>query len=181
MIRRLAGVLLFFAAGAGAGAASIVSGSFNASLNTGSLAGTMFPVLFSYDASQVTGHGDDFVQLASFNFTLLGVPFTRDNIFQGGQVIFRNGVLDNVTASFQVFLPPNSPVKNITFGFGGPESIAYIDPDNQFGKGSFTFVSEPSSLVALPMALASLVCYGRIRGKTQRRDRLRGGGAEINS
>ncbi|GAC1460824.1 MAG: hypothetical protein PVSMB1_11090 [Gemmatimonadaceae bacterium] len=42
-----------------------------------------------------------------------------------------------VTASFQVRMPPNSPVKNITFGFGGPGVIAYIDLDDQCGSGSF--------------------------------------------
>src|SRR5262249_51924198 len=73
-------------------------------------------------------------------FTLLGVPFTRNDIFQGGQVIFRDGVLVNVTASFQVVLPPNSPVNNITFGFGGPGVIGYIDLHDQFGSGSFTVV-----------------------------------------
>ena len=43
---------------------------------------------------------------------------------------------------FQVRLPPNSPVNNITFGFGGDGVIGYIDLDNQFGGGSFT-ISDP--------------------------------------
>jgi hypothetical protein len=32
---------------------------------------------------------------------------------------------------------PNSPVQNITFGFGGPGVIGYIDLNGQFGSGSF--------------------------------------------
>ena len=79
------------------------------------------------------------VTLNSFDFTLLGVPFTRGDIFQGGQVIFQDGVPQNVTASFQVFLPPGSPVTNITFGFGEPLGIAYIDLNGDFGGGSFSF------------------------------------------
>ena len=69
------GVLLVLATSSTAPAQNIVFGSFNASLDTGSLAGTIFPV----------------------------IP--------------RRG-LENVTDSFQVLLPPHSPVKNITFGFG---------------------------------------------------------------
>ena len=130
-------VLLLFAAGSRADAENIVYATLGASLDDGSLAGTTFPVVFSYDADQVADTGESYVQLNSFDFTLLGVTFTKSDIFQGGQVIFRDGVLDDVTASFQVILPPDSPVKNITFGFGGPGVIAYIDLDDQFGNGSF--------------------------------------------
>jgi hypothetical protein len=38
-----------------------------------------------------------------------------------------------------VRLPPNSPVQNITFGFGDSGVIGYIDLDGQYGNGSFTF------------------------------------------
>ena len=116
----------------------IVISHLNAILNTGSLAGTKFTVSFSYDSSQVSPSGDSYVQLIAFDFTLLRIPFTRYDIFQGGQAIFRDGVINDVTASFQVILPPNSPVLNITFGFGGPGVIAYIDLSGQYGDGSFT-------------------------------------------
>jgi hypothetical protein len=129
-------LLVVYAAGA---RSEIVMSSFNASLDTGSLAETSFVVSFSYDSSQVSPVGDSYVQLNSFDFTLLGVAFTRDDIFQGGQAIFRDGTINNVTASFQVILPPNSPVENITFGFGGPGVIAYVDLSGQFGTGSFSF------------------------------------------
>jgi hypothetical protein len=121
-------------------AGNIVFGTLNASLDDGSLAGTTFQIMFSYDADQVTDTGDSYVQLNSFDFTLLGVPFTRNDIFQGGQVIFHDGILQNVTASFQVILPPDSPVQNITFGFGDPMGIAYTDLDGQFGTGSLELV-----------------------------------------
>src|SRR5260370_13967296 len=110
-----------------AAASPIVTSMLDASLDTGSLAGVTFPVSFSYDAGQVQPVGDSFISLVSFDFVLLGVPFNRSEIFQGGQVIFRDGRLENVTASYQVFLPPMSPVENITFGFGGPRVIGYID------------------------------------------------------
>jgi len=118
---------------------NIVYGTLNSSLNDGSLAGTQFCVSFSYDADQVPPVGQGFVSLNSFDFTLLGVPFTRNDIFQGGQVITQDGTVQNVTASFQVILPPGSPVNNITFGFGGDGVIGYIDLDGNFGGGSFTF------------------------------------------
>ncbi|HVT40759.1 MAG TPA: hypothetical protein VHE78_17095 [Gemmatimonadaceae bacterium] len=141
MIRRtsIAVFMLLLLVAARADAQNIVRGCFDASLDDGSLAGTTFTVIFSYDADEVSDTGDSYVSLSSFDFTLLGVPFTRDDIFQGGQAIFHDAVLDNVTASFQVRLPPNSPVNNITFGFGSSRGIAYIDLDNQFGSGSFVF------------------------------------------
>jgi hypothetical protein len=132
--------------------ASLVMATFNASLDSGTLTGTKFPVMYSYDSSEVHPVGESFVTLQTFNFVLLGVPFTRQYIFQGGEAIFENGVIENVTASFQVTLPPNSPVNNITFGFGGPGVIGYLDLNNQSGSGTFTFpsaVPEPSSFQLL--------------------------------
>jgi hypothetical protein len=140
-MRALTAAVLLVLAASRVDARTIVFRTLNASLDQGSLAGTTFPVSFSYDADQVSPIGDSFVNLVSFDFTLLGVPFTRQDIFQGGQCIFQNGVLENVTASFQVRLPPNSPVNNITFGFGGPGVIGYLDLDNHFGLGSFTIQS----------------------------------------
>ena len=144
--------------------AGLVAGSLNASLDSGSLAGVMFPVMFSYDSKDVNPVGESFVTLASFDFVLLGVPFTRNDIFQGGQAIFENGVIDNVTASFQVILPPNSPVNNITFGFGGPGVIGYADRNNHFGSGTFTFVPEVGSLMLLATGVAVfLATHSRLR------------------
>jgi len=117
----------------------VVYRSLRASLDTGSLGGTRISVSFSYEASEVAPENDSFVSLKSFDFTLLGVPFHRSDIFQGGQAIFRNGVLRDVTASFQVLLPGGSPVNNITFGFGGDGVIGYIDHKGRFGRGHFTF------------------------------------------
>lgn len=140
-------------------AGPIVPGQFLATLTTGSLAGLTFPVTFSYDAGQVNPAGDSFITLSSINFTLLGVAFAKGNILQGGQVILHNGVLENVTASFQgPPLPPNPPVENITFGFGGPGVIGYQDLNGQFGNGSFTFVPESSMIAPTVVCGAILVC-----------------------
>jgi hypothetical protein len=141
-------------------ATPIVFDTLNASLDTGSLAGLTFPVSFSYDAGQIQPVGDSFIDLSSFDFTLLGAAFNRNEIFQGGQVIFHDGILQNVTASYQVSPPPNSPVENITFGFGGPGIIGYIDNAHQSGTGSFTFASaavpEPSTMGMLLLGLCAL-------------------------
>jgi hypothetical protein len=116
--------------------------AFDASLDSGSLAGTTFSVCYSYDADQVLPSGESYVSLNSFDFTLLGTQFTRSGIFQGGQVIFRDGVVSDVTASFQAVLPPAAPVNNITFGFGGPGVIGYIDLDRRYGDGSFSLEAQ---------------------------------------
>ena len=145
-------------------AVPIVNSTLNASLDTGSLAGVKFPVSFSYDAGLVQPVGDSYVNLLSFDFVLLGVPFNRSEIFQGGQAMFHDGILENVTASYQVTLPPMSPVANITFGFGGPGVIGYVDLKGQFGLGSFSFgppVPEPSTLVSVALSLAVLICGRR--------------------
>ncbi len=114
----------------------IVYAAFTAVLKTGPLAGTEFLVLCSYDADQVSRKGESYVTLDSFDFTLLGAHFTHDNLTQGGQAIFRDGHLENLTGSFQSVMPPNSPVSNITFGFGEDRGIAYIDLHGVYGTGS---------------------------------------------
>lgn len=137
-------VLLFFASSLHASARNIVFRTFIASLNSGSMAGTTFPVCYSYDADQVSRVGESYLQLNSFDFTLGAARFTRNDIFQGGQVIFRDSVARDITASFQVIMPPNSPVKNITFGFGGDGVIGYIDLSDNSGDGSFALTSQTS-------------------------------------
>jgi hypothetical protein len=143
-------LILLITAVSRADAQNIVYGTLDASLDDGSLAGTTFQVRFSYDGDQVADTGGSYVELLSFDFTLFGTTFSRDWIFQGGQAIFQDGVIQNVTASFQVFMPPDSPVNNITFGFGSDGAIGYIDLDGQFGSGSFTFES-----AAVPDVLAN--------------------------
>lgn len=133
----------FLVLSATAGASPIVYATLDASLETGSLAGTNFTVSISYDAAQLQAAGPSYITLDTFDFVLLGTPFNRSEIFQGGQVILFNGVIQNVTASYQVTLPPKAPVENITFGFGGDGVIGYIDLNGQFGTGSFVVVPEP--------------------------------------
>lgn len=131
-------------------AATIVFGNLEASLDTGSLAGTAFPVTYSYDAALIDPAGVSFITLNSIDFTLLGTVFTAKDLSQGGQVIFDHGVLYNLTASFQGVLPPGAPVNNITFGFGGPGIIGYIDLAGNDGTGSFRF--PPSCVISSILA-----------------------------
>jgi hypothetical protein len=146
-------------------ATPIVSSQLISTLTSGSLAGTSIPVSFSYDAGQVLPSGDSFITLSSINFTLLGVAFAKNNIDQGGQVVFHNGVIENLTASFQgTALPSNSPVENITFGFGGPGVIGYIDLNGQNGTGEFTFVAEPPTAILILLS-GALFGIGQYRSK----------------
>jgi len=110
----------------------------------------------SYDASQASPRGQVFLQLITFSFTLNGIPFTRNEIFQGGQVILRDGKFENVTASFQVRLPPNSPVNNITFGFGGDGVIGYIDLLETTVQGRFISRRSLPRLTQHPLPYLSL-------------------------
>jgi hypothetical protein len=139
--------------------ASTVQFSFDAMLQTGPLVGTEFPGTGTYDTTGVTGIGQEFVSLASLDFTL-GVPFTRSDIRQGGQAILQNGVLSYFTAAFFPPPPSGSPVSDIAFGFGGPGIIGYITPPSNFGSGTYTITSlsvpEPGAALILAVALLSL-------------------------
>jgi hypothetical protein len=145
---------------------SIINLSFIATLTSGSLAPTTFPVHASYDDSGVTGGNGDFLPLTSFDFSLGGASFSRNNIAQGGQAIILFGQLDQVTAAFfGPLLPANSPVTDIAFGFGGPAVIGYLDLERNFGSGTFilTSVPEPSMFSPLAAALPLLLFLGRKR------------------
>ena len=155
-------IALILAAPSGAHAEHIVAAGFVASLDTGSLNGTVFPVSFSYDADQITAQGDSYITLKTFDFTLGGVAFNRSYINQGGQVIFRNGVLQNVTASFQGTLPPNATVNNVTFGFGGDGIVGYVDRQGAYGLGSFQLVNAAGVLNAASFALNQAVSPGSL-------------------
>src|ERR1700722_10296394 len=88
----------------GGASAATIDGTFDASLTSGSLAGVTFLGSFSYDDSTLTGKGQEYDGLKSFNFTLLGTQFTESDIKQGGEAVFQDGVLQYVTAAF--FPPP---------------------------------------------------------------------------
>jgi hypothetical protein len=181
-------------------AAPIVSSTVKVSLNTGSLAGINFPLSFSYDAGQIQPTGDSYLFLQSFDFVLLGVPFNLREVFQGGQIIFSDGHFDLFNVSYQVFLPQNSPVKNITFYSG----VAYIDLKGNYGTGTFgrpqvivarrrfssspkpsalgiieTPVPEPSASSMVGMSLLSLamVWHFRVRGRRSLKNTIRAGAA----
>ena len=146
-MKRFIAALLLLAACACVARADLITRSLNASLDTGSLAGTKFPVSFSYDSAGISAVGDTYVELNSFAFTLLGVQFTKSDIYQGGQVIFHDGVIQNVTASI-LLRTSNPPLNNITFGFGGDGVIGYIDRTGQFGLGSFTFAPPSAPIIS---------------------------------
>ena len=147
--------------------ATPITSFLDASLTTGSLSGTNFVVSFSYDNASLTGTGQEFIGLLSFDFTLLGTHFTSADIYQGGQAIFQDGTLENVTAAFDPGLTNpggNAPVNSIAFGFGGPGVIGYRDLNLAFGAGTYSVVSpEPSTFVSLLLGLAALVVVKRSR------------------
>ena len=140
--------------------ATTITSSFDASLTSGWLAGTNFTVAFSYENASLTGIGQEYLSLLSFNFTLLGTQFDREEISQGGQAIFQNGILQYVTAAYFPPPPANAAVSDIAFGFGGPGVIGYIDLNRQFGSGSYALaptVPEQSSFLSLLVGLATLL------------------------
>jgi hypothetical protein len=148
--------------------AATIEFQFDATLQTGALAGTQFTGLASYDNSGVTGIGTEYEFLTSLNFTLLGTTFTRADISQGGQVILQDGTLSYFTAAFFPGAPP-APVDDIAFGFGGPGVIGYSTPPGfNAGLGAYTLeivpVPEPSTVVLFISAIFVFpLLYGRKR------------------
>jgi hypothetical protein len=133
--------VLLFGAPRAARAEQIVRRTLGASLDNGSLALTPFPISYTYDADQVSADGDSTVTLLSFDFSLNGIPFTRDAMWSPGQALFRNGVLFNIKATFGgeygAGMPAGSPVTRISFGLGGSGEITYADLYQGSGTGSF--------------------------------------------
>jgi hypothetical protein len=124
--------------------ATTVNFQFQADLQTGQLAGTIFSGSGSYDNQGSTGVGQEFLTLTSLDFTLLGIPFTKAGIAQGGQAILQDGVLSYFTAAFFPPQPPDSAsVSDLAFGFGGPGIIGYATlPAPNFGSGVYTSTTE---------------------------------------
>jgi hypothetical protein len=114
---------------------------FDAFLNTGPLTGTFFDGTGSYNSTGETGMGEEFLNLTSLNFKLLGTKFTHADIYQGGQAVLENGILVDFTAAM---LAPssNSPVTQIVFGFGPPNQVFYETPGSEI-IGSGVFLPEP--------------------------------------
>lgn len=132
--------------------AAIITYDFDASLNSGALQGTKFTGTFSYENSEQTGIGEEFISLKTLEFSLLGTNFTKADISQGGQVIINNGSVEDFTAA--IFLP-----FNIAFGFGGEGIIGYNVPGdvNASGEGVYTIqvetVPEPTDIYGGTLAL----------------------------
>jgi hypothetical protein len=164
---KIVATLLGFCLFAGSAAAAIVNFQFDAILQSGALAGTNFSGAGSYNTQGSTGMGQEFLTLTSLNFTLLGVPFTRADIDQGGQAILQDGSLAYFTAAFFPPPPPNSPVNDIAFGFGGPGIIGYSTPPGfNFGAGVYTLspstIPEPAALRLIITGL-TLMGFGVLR------------------
>jgi hypothetical protein len=121
--------------------ASVINFQFNASLQTGALAGTNFSGQGSYDTTGSTGMGQEFLPLMSLNFTIGGVNFGLADIKQGGQAILQNGALYYFTAAYFPPPPSGTSINDIALGFGGPGVIGYSTaPGFNFGNGSYTIL-----------------------------------------
>jgi hypothetical protein len=124
----------------------MITFNFDASLDTGALAGTTISGTLSFDETGITVAGTDYVALTSIDFELDGVPFTKANLYQGGQMIIENGYPSYFTAAF--LPPPGAPVTGIAFGFGGPGIIGYSTPGKS-GMGTYKLAATPRSYVIL--------------------------------
>ena len=155
--------------------ATPVGYAFDASLQTGVLAGATFSGSFTYDDAGASGIGKEFLFLTSLDFTLLGVPFSLADIKQGGQAILQDGALSYFTAAFLPPPPANSPVSDIAFGFGGPGVIGYAMPPglSDIATGQYILhprtIPAPSSLACLALGLAALAATSTRRRFVARR------------
>ena len=142
--------------------------SFDASLDSGSLAGTLFTGTGSYNAPDPPIPGVAYVGLTSLNFSVDGQSYTLADNYQGGQAILDDGSLDYFTAAFL----PEGPLETIAFGFGGPGIIGYEDDYGQFGEGTYTAIAsevpEPASGMLCGTATAVLLLASLSRKRPRR-------------
>jgi hypothetical protein len=117
--------------------ATTIGYNFDATLDSGPLAGTSFTGTLSYNEPAVVTPGVQYLALTSLDFSLDGEVFTLADLYQGGQAILDNGSLYDFTAAFL----PEGPIQTIAFGFGGPGVIGY-ETAGQLALGTYTIESE---------------------------------------
>jgi len=135
--------------------ATTIGFTFDATLDSGPLAGTSFTGAGSYSEPAVITPGMQYLSLTSLDFSLDGEAFTLADNYQGGQAVLDNGSLDYFTAAFL----PEGPIETIAFGFGGPGVIGYAD-SGQLALGTYTIqsaVPEPASALLCGMATPLLL------------------------
>jgi len=150
----------------GVSQASLITYEFTSNVTSGPLAGASFTGDFSYESSNGTGVGQEFLTLASLDFTLNGVQFTKADLSQGGQVITQDGRALFFTAAFFPPPPDNSPVNDIAFGFGGPGIIGYNGPTGAPGSGTYTLTLIPESEIWVIVLLGCSLALALRRQRT---------------
>jgi hypothetical protein len=163
---RVAGLLFLLLAAALLAPASTVDFAFDATLQTGSLAGTSFAGTGSYDNAALTGAGTEYAFLTALDFTVDGALFSKTDIDQGGQAVLQDGTLDYFTAAF---FPSSGPFNDLAFGFGGPGVIGYSAPPViDVGLGTYTITSvetvpEPAALLLGAAGFSAMATIRRRR------------------
>jgi hypothetical protein len=160
-------LIVAFWAGQPQAGASTVDFQFNADLQTGPLAGTLFNGMASFDNAGSTGMGTEYLTLTSLDFSIDGFAYTLADVYEGGQAILQDGVVSYFTAA--ILAPSSSsPVLDIAFSFGGPNVIGYDAIGNPpSGAGVVQIVSgvpEPAALSLCGVALlTALFLFSRAR------------------
>jgi hypothetical protein len=148
--------------------ASTLDFSFSADIQMGIGAGTGFSGTGSYDNSQATGVGVEYVPLTSFDLTAFSETITLANVFEDGDAILDNGVLTSFklgasTSPYFEFLfdepsfylgPADAGVFYDSLGFNGA-----VAPD--LGSGTYQITStvpEPAGV-----GLLGLACWAMAR------------------
>jgi len=102
-------------------------------ITSGTLFGTRFTGSLSYDSTGMTGVGVEYLGLKTITFSFAGVAWSKMQLYQGGEVVLRDGYPWYWTGAF---LPPQgSLVTVLAIGFGGSGVIGYETPGGVFGMG----------------------------------------------
>lgn len=140
-------------------AAATVLFQFTVDITSGALAGETFSGNFSYEATDVVGVSDEFVDLSTFAFNYQGIDFGLDDgvaeaAFFDGAFLGLSYSVDFPAPVFFSFAPGFFSVDEAFF--------SYEDPDGDgVGSIAYSVVPVPGALVLLASGFIGLAAFRR--------------------
>src|SRR5260370_560654 len=120
----------------GCSAAEVATVQVDATLETGSQAGTKIPVTLAYDASAVAPKGDCVIPASP-----VGEQVTA---LQRAEAMFHDGVPTGIRM-FLRLEGADSPIHNLVIGVGGPGTLGYVDQTGGIGTGTYRLRTVPNN------------------------------------